>query len=554
MTPIGIDLGTTHTVIACFEDDGPRVLEGPDGALLPSVVALDEHDHLLVGASARERLLAGLPHSFARFKSAMGTPGDGKGRLDPTALSALVLREAKRIASEQLGEPVERAVISVPAWFREAQRRATVEAAHLAGLQVLRLVNEPTAAALNHGLGVDDELQTVAVLDLGGGTFDITLVELYDGVADVLASVGDTALGGEDATDRLLAEVLTRLDTPPLDPALRAQLRDQVEQAKRRLSSEPHCTLRWADQSLRLDRDDLDAALRPWTDRLRACIGQLRGQAGWTTPDHLLLVGGAARMPLVRRLAEQVLDVKALPYRDGDTGIALGAAVQAGLVLRHRALEDRLMSDVLTHSLGVDTHRQVDGVLLGDRFDALLSRGTTLPATATSRYVTLNPEQTHVSFAIFEGEDRVASRNHLLGQLEVQVEPGSLRSVEVRFTHDVSGLLEVEAEVDGGARERLVLQRSGLDVDEEAQQERLAALDALKVHPRDLLPNRLAIERGNRVVRLSSGPERELLVGLLDGLEAAMERRDDEAILHYRGRVLATCAARLDAIGLGEPT
>lgn len=553
-TPVGIDLGTTHTVVAVFGPDGPRVLDGPSGPLLPSVVALDDRDHVLVGQPARERLLAGDERALARFKSAMGserTFAFGSRHLDPTSLSALLLREARQIASEHLGEDVDRAVISVPAWFREAQRRATVEAAHLAGLQVLRLVNEPTAAALNHGLGVDDELRTVAVLDLGGGTFDITLVELYDGVADVLASVGDTALGGEDATDLLYGEVVQRLPAAPLLPEARAHLRERVERAKRHLSTAAVTTLTWEGADVEVTAPELERVLSPWTRRLRACIGQLRAQAGWTEPDTLLLVGGAARMPIVRRLAEEALGVDALPFRDGDTGIALGAAVQAGLVLRHEALEDRLMSDVLTHSLGVGTHRTVDGVLLGDRFDPLLSRGTTLPVSTTSHYHTLHPDQEKVTFTVYEGEDRMASRNHALGTLEIAVEPGALRTLEVRFTHDVSGLLEVEVEA-GDERRRLVLQRSGLAVDDDAQQERLGALASLKVHPRELLPNRLAIERGNRVVRSSSGPERELLVGLLDALEAAMERRDASSIVHYRTRVTAFCAARLDALGLGD--
>lgn len=510
---------------------------------MPSMVAMDAGGRLLVGDAAAERLRAGYSDAVGRFKSAMGTDRRftlGERQLDATSLSALVLREMREMATEALGTEVDRAVISVPAWFREPQRRATLDAAHLAGIEVLRLVNEPTAAALHHGLQADAEPRVVAVLDLGGGTFDLTLLELFDGVADVLASVGDVQLGGEDATDLLVQHVARALEVPPIDPTATMRLRLAVERAKRALSFEKSTEVDRGDQRVTLDRGELEQILQPWTRRLRDCVAQIRGAGRYQGPDEILLVGGAARMPLVRALAEDLFGVAPRPWTMGDTAIALGAAIQAGLVLDHAALSENLVSDVLTHSLGVAVCRQVGETLLPGRFDPILSRGTTLPASVERTYWTLHHTQTQVRFQVFEGEQRIAMHNQLLGELVVdELEPLSdqdtTQPVEVRFTHDANGLLEVDAAVPNtDLRRRVVLNRSGAQVSEEDLEARLTELAPLKTHPRDLLPNRWIYERATRVLGWLGGSRRARLDALLDHFEAAMEQRDTEAVERLR--------------------
>ncbi|MEO0605947.1 MAG: Hsp70 family protein [Myxococcota bacterium] len=466
--PLGIDLGTTHSLVAVFEDGGPRVLEHDLGsALVPSQVALDDDDHLLVGFPARTLRQRRPERGLARFKPDMGQARDlklGDTVLNPVTASALVLKELKAAAEARLGFPVQRAVISVPAWFREPQRKATLDAGQLAGFDVQRLINEPTAAALAHGLHADDDMRRVAVLDLGGGTFDVTVIELFEGLVDVRASVGDVHLGGEDATDAIVSWLTQQGSALSLTPLAFARVRHRAERAKRALSEASVVEIDRSDidgGTSRLDRATFAELCAPLLERMRALIGQALVQASLTPADidDVVLVGGSVRIPAVQDLATRVFGKPPLPLGEVDELVALGAAVQAGLIQGHAALRERLVTDVLTHSLGVSAVRSWQDEVYADRFVPLLGRGTTLPASRASTFQTVHPTQSEVVLHVYEGERRVASENHLLGTLSVPVpahgEDEDVReALEIRFTHDASGLLEVEATVLSNRRRR----------------------------------------------------------------------------------------------------
>jgi len=544
--PIGIDLGTTNSLVAVLRESGPEVLHNELGRpLTPSVVALDDSGHLLVGEPALERLRRGCVDAVARFKPRLGTSLTqriGQRDLSPSALSALILRELKEVAAVALGGDPRQAVISVPAWFREPQRRATVEAAALAGLGVQRLVNEPTAAALAYGLTAGDEPQTLAIVDLGGGTFDLTVLELFDGVADVRASVGDVNLGGEDFTDAIVQWAQRRAPTSDISPVALAQLRARAEAAKCRLSDADVVGLELSHGAIDLDRATLEEVTRPLQDRMASCMREAMMQSRLRpeTIDQVLLVGGATRMPLVAAVVERVFGQSPRPSGDLDQIVARGAAVQAGLVARHRAVRDRASTDVLTHSLGVAVLRQWGDAYFPDRFAPVLHRGTTLPASRVERFSTVHHEQTEVQLRIFEGESREVSDNEPLAVLTLEglrthADTEAREAIDVRFAHDASGLLEVEATLPStGEKVRTALTRGGVKLSESDLAASREVIARLKTHPRDLLPNRWLLEHATRIVEQLPGEDRDALDHLLTVFEGTLEHGDPEGIAQIR--------------------
>ncbi len=565
---VGIDLGTTHSLVAVFDDGAPRVLADALGqTMLPSVIAVADDGALLVGAAARERMTRQADAGIARFKTDMGSDRAaplGEHRLDPTQLSALVLRELKATAEAALGVPVDEAVITVPAWFKEPQRRATVAAAALAGLKVSRLIHEPTAAALAWGLTDTTTERVVVVLDLGGGTFDVSVLEIFEGVVEVLSSSGDTHLGGEDFTDALVERAHQALGVATLAPAVRGALRHRCEQAKRRLSTEPTVVIqlpqpladRWVDgATFEVRREDFDGWTAGLLGRLRACVREalVHAKKAPAAIDEVLLVGGATRGRAVRRLAGELFGRLPRTDLDPDHVVALGAAVQAALMAGEGPAGDVVLTDITPFSLGVGISRQVDGQLLHDQFDAILHRGTTIPVSRVTEYSTVHPGQTKVRMTIYQGEKRVASQNERLGELVLTVPPhdtpDAREALEVRFSHDTNGLLHVEATVvSSGERADVVIQRRAEALEGDALTAALAAMERLKVEPRELLPNRYSLERAHRVFEGLNAEQKPLLDGVLLRYEAALQRGEPAAIAATRAaldRVVADLVADL---------
>ena len=559
----GIDLGTTNSLIAWLKDGVPATISNVHGHVLtPSAVSVDADGSLLVGATARERLVTHPKRSAASFKRLMGSGQKltlaGVG-YRPEDLSALVLRSLKADAEQATGETVEEVIISVPAYFNDQQRKATRLAGELAGLKVLRLVNEPTAAALFHGIHERDADATFLIIDLGGGTFDVSILERFSGVMEVRATGGDSFLGGDDFTEamlQLLARKASLDDKWLAEPARSGALRFAAESAKRALASAPSCEVDLQGLglgTLALTQAEFEKACEPLLERLRAPIERALRDARLRVADldEIALVGGASRMPMVRRLVSQLFGRLPARHLDPDQTIALGVAVCAGLTSRDEAFEEMVLTDVCPHTLGIrvaedDGH----GGHVGDVFLPIIERNTVVPASRVKTVQTVADNQSRLSVAIFQGESRHCSQNIELGGVELQIPPlkaGQVK-VDVRYTYDVNGILDVDIAVaDHGIEKNLVIRKLAGDVSDAEIERRRLELAALKVHPRDQDQNRLVLERANRLYEQLLGDEREQVGRWLGQFESVLARQDGKEIAAARTQF----AAALDSVERG---
>jgi molecular chaperone HscC len=524
------------------------------GSLLtPSAVSVDDDGTVMVGLSARERLLSHPRQSVASFKRYMGSNRTfqlGARTFRAEELSALVLQALKADAEAFLGQSINEAIITVPAYFNDAQRKATKAAGEMAGLKVERLLNEPTAAALAYGLQEGAAERKILVLDLGGGTFDVSILEMFEGVMEVRASAGDNFLGGEDfvdvIVDRFMAEVGASAGIAPLSQSndIHANLRRQAEIAKRALSDrEQHeielvhdgGTTRWS-----ITRDDFEAASEPLIRRLRAPIERAIRDAN-LNPDQvtdLVLVGGATRMPVVRRMAARLFQRLPIAQINPDEVVARGAAVQAGLKMRDMALDDVVMTDVAPYSLGVNVrNRLADNSHMDGLYLPIIERNTVIPVSRSKRLSTSADGQRQVKIRVFQGEARMVNDNIEIGQLSVPVPPAPAgkEAIDVRFTYDVSGLLEVEVLVESTRQTvQLIIEGNPGILSQEEIETRLAALKVLKIHPRDQAENQAVIARAERLYQERLGDERAAIGKLLDEFRIILGRQIPSEIEQYR--------------------
>ncbi|MFN7386148.1 MAG: Hsp70 family protein [Lysobacteraceae bacterium] len=547
---VGIDLGTTHSLIGAFIDGAPRLFPNAHGSLLtPSAISVDEHGTLLIGQPAKDRLISHPDHSVASFKRWMGSKREtrlGKRAYLPEELSALVIRSLLDDAEAALGHRPSEAVISVPAYFGDAQRRATRRAGELAGIRVDRLINEPTAAALAYGLSERLDDAHVLVLDLGGGTFDVSILELFEGVVRVHASAGDNFLGGDDFTDALEDRWLATADfiRAQLHPGEASLLRQRAEAATRELcagrEAQIALSVRGRDHVLGIDEAAFDALVAPLVARLRTPIERAIRDAGLRGPDltEIVMVGGASRMPQLARLAARLLGRLPLRHVSPDEAIAHGACTAAGLKARDASLEEVVLTDVCPHSLGVAISLDLGNGLRSDgHFDPIIERNSTVPVSRMREYSPVHAQQTAVTLHVFQGENPRVEHNVALGSLDVPLPPGKPeeRAVDVRFTYDINGVLQVEARVQktGVVRELLVVQ-DGSGLDEVEARRRLAELAALKVHPRDEQPNVAVVARAERLYAESLGDDRQQVRQMLLQFQAALMTQDRDLVAQHR--------------------
>lgn len=563
---IGIDLGTTHSLVAVLDGARPRCLPNVDGELLTaSAVGIGDDGSVLVGAAARARAITHPALTATSFKRAMGTSQPvqlGAQSYSAVELSALVLAALKRDAEAALGAPVGRAVITVPAYFGEPQRQATRAAAELAGLEVARLVNEPTAAALAYCLDQRDRELTVAVLDLGGGTFDVTVLSLMEGVVEVRASAGDARLGGDDFT-AALAEHLNahhQLQGRPefkREPAVWARVLEAAQQAKHQLGNGGSVPLSLTGLPSRLGYTQFEYELtqaqatllwQPLLARLRTPIARALSDASLTPDaiDEVVLVGGATRMLPVRALTRELFGKEPLTSLAPDEAVALGAAVQAGLVARAAAVEDVVVTDVAPFTLGVATAEPYGGSVVSGIFDPIIDRGTVVPVSRAKEFSRIHPAQTSLKIIVYQGEHAMCADNNRLGELLIEGlgPPTPEADVELRFSYDPSGVIEVDATLRRtGKRHQLVLQDTPGRLSPEALTRARERLARLKLHPRDALPNATALARGDALYVELVGQTRNELGHLLSAFRAALAAQDAAAIEHLRA-VLNDVVAR----------
>lgn len=539
---IGIDLGTTNSLAALMKDGRPITLLNEMGEdLIPSAVAVAEDGALLVGRAAKDRLVTSPNSGRAFFKRDMGTPATylfGRRKWTPVECSAAVLKELKRIAELNLGAPIDSAVITVPAYFHDHQRQATIEAAKMAGLRVERLLNEPTAAALAYGFRADSSLSTLLVFDLGGGTFDVTVLQCFEGVIEVKASAGESRLGGEDYTDALATWIMDEFRWKPADSD-RGRWRELVEQLKRRLTKEESALIAIGNREAPVSRADFRLATSELTLRLRPVVRRALRDAK-ITPKHLdavLLAGGASRMPVVFDQLREDLDHPPDTSMDPDRAIALGAAVQQALCAGDGAVSDLVLTDVCPHTLGVEIAKEMGRrVHEAGYYSPVIDRNTTVPVSRSHVYGTLDPEQDEIYLQIFQGEGRLVKDNQKIGEIKVnglRHRPGQKcpGKIDVRFTYGMNGILEVEVTIleSGKKLAEVFEQRPGMLTKKQIE-EGVRALQSLKTHPREAPLNRARLERANRLYADLRGDARERLVEFTDRFEAALISQDTTKI------------------------
>ncbi|CAI8859130.1 chaperone protein HscC [Pseudomonas donghuensis] len=544
---LGIDLGTTNSLVAVWQDGRAQLIPNALGDVLtPSVVSLDEDGSILVGKAARSRLTTHPQRTAAAFKRFMGSEKKitlGDQTFSPEELSALVLGSLKADAEAFLGCPISEAVISVPAYFSDEQRKRTSFAAELAGLKVQRLINEPTAAAMAYGLH-EQKFERTLIFDLGGGTFDVTVLEYALPLIEVHASTGDNFLGGEDFTAALLQACLQDWQLKPamLAPQALASLTDAIEQLKCKLGEgEQH--LSWngdgVSRQWSLDEARAQKIWAPLLARIRAPIEQALRDARLRASDldSLVLVGGATRMPVIQQMVSTLFG--RLPYRhlDPDTIVALGAATQAACKARDSAIEELILTDVCPYTLGIAA---VDGEYQSEIFAPIIDRNTVIPTSRIKPFYSTHIEQKMISIRVYQGERPSVEDNIFVDSFKVPLTPnGKLQRLDVRFSYDINGLLEVDVTLPGtGEQFSHVIDRSPTGLDEEARQASHARLAGLKIHPRDALPNRTLLARLERAWSQTLGDDRDLIGDWLKEFSAILAGQHSTEIANARQRLI----------------
>ena len=553
---VGIDLGTTNSLVGFWRDGATTLIPNALGHFLtPSAVGMSDDGQILVGLPARERLVTNPALTAAAFKRYMGTDrvvALGRKQFRAEELSALVLRSLKADAEAFLGAPVDEAIITVPAYFNDTQRKATKAAGELAGLQVKRLLTEPTAAALAYGRETMGEESTILVVDLGGGTFDVSVLQCFEGVMEVRAAAGDSWLGGEDFVDAIVAAFMAGpgrdAGLPPAASGapVHGALRRQAELAKRKLSDADEAAIELAHDgkllSWSLTRDTFEKISEPLLARLRAPIERALRDAR-VDPEllsQIVLAGGASRMPMFRRLIARLFQRLPVQNINPEEVVAHGAAVRAGLAMRDASLDEVVLTDVAPFTLGTEVaERDGSGGHIEGFFLPILERNTVIPASRSKVMSTIADNQTKLEIKIYQGESRLVRDNVLLGQLKLRVPraPAGHESVEVRFTYDTSGLLEAEATVRStGHKESVVIEGNPGVLSPQEIQQRLVKLSQLKVHPRDEAEATAIVARAKRLYEERLGAAREEIGGWLAQFMAVLERQEPREIARARER------------------
>ncbi|MDR1815077.1 MAG: molecular chaperone HscC [Clostridiales Family XIII bacterium] len=550
MPIIGIDLGTTNSLAAVFRDGAPVIIPNSFGEhLTPSVVSVartaDGGEEILTGKIAAERRFTAPNETASVFKRNMGAKKEyklgGKTFL-PEELSSLIIKKLKEDAEVFLGEPVTEAVISCPAYFSEAQRRATKAAGELAGLTVDRIVSEPTAAAVAYGMHEKAGVSKYLIFDLGGGTFDVSILEYTDSIMEVRAVAGDNYLGGEDFTQALIDLFLLRrgVKAETLTDKERAALYLAAEAAKRAFSKERvvtiACAIGGVSQSEQISADDFETTCQPLMARLKAPVIRALSDASVRSGDisAVVLVGGATKMPIIRSFVGKLFGLLPFSTIDPDEAVALGAAVQAAMKERNESIKELLLTDVCSYTLGIEVaHIRANGLLQAGIYQPIIERNTVIPTSRVETFYTVHDNQKIVEVGVYQGESRTTKDNVFLGSLEIPVPPAPAgkESVDVRFTYDVNGILEVEITAAAtGETRRAVIEKSPGAMTPEEIEKSLKSLAHLKIHPRDRDEYRYLIEKGERLYQESIGEEREHIGRVMTDFDEVLDRQNREEI------------------------
>ncbi len=557
---VGIDLGTTNSLCAVFQDSKPKLIPNSVGQFLtPSVVGVLEDGQILVGSAAKELRVTQPDRCVSCFKRWMGQNRQvelGHLSFTPTELSSFVLKSLLEDANSYLENEITEAVITVPAYFNDHQRNATKQAGQLAGFHVRRILNEPTAAALTYGFHDRDAEKRLLVVDLGGGTFDVTLMEVFEGTLEIVSTAGESFLGGEDFTERIVAAVLQaqkiQLEVAELQQPLRvARLRRLCEEAKRKLTDCQSVSIKLPEKDGHLAEDgpQIEISRRQFAkiskslgERLKGPISKALRDADCKPEDveDVIFVGGATRMPLVHELVHKYFHKEPRITFDPDEVVALGAAVQAALISDDRAVDDMVMTDVCPFTLGIDTAKEFGSQIKSGYFTPIIHRNTTIPVSKEHAFQTIAANQREVQIKVYQGEHRLVEKNLKLGELQVAgIPPGPAgQEINIRFTYDLNGILEVEGYVPGSSKKfRTVLTQSTKTLDQGEFEEAVRKLQQLKYYPREDLGNQELLRFSERLVGEVSPFHRDQLETAIDSFESAMGEGDYESV-KYAGQGL----------------
>ena len=546
MAIIGIDLGTTNSLVAIWKDGQAEIIPNVlKKHLTPSVVSVDENNEILIGEVAKERLITHPEYTVANFKRFMGSGKKfniGNYAFTPEELSSFVLRRLKEDAESYLGEEIVEAVISVPAYFNDAQRKATKKAGELAGLKVERLISEPTAAAIAYGLHQEQDETQFLIFDLGGGTFDISILELFEGVMEVKSIAGDNFLGGEDF-NKLLVEYFiekNNLDLKDLNRKAVSALFKQAELCKRALSNNENAAMSFMinekNFEIQIDRSNFENLCSNLILRLRHPVERALRDADIPPSEieAVILIGGSTRMPLVRNVVSKMFNKLPFSNINPDETVALGASIQAALKEKNTDLKELVLTDVCPYTLGVAIAERING----DNYKAgyflpIIERNSPVPISKVQDLVPIGDDQTIMNIKVYQGENRKVENNIALGELKIAIprDKAGKQKVAVRYTYDINGLLEVEATVEStGLMKTIIIENAPGSMTEEEIKARMEALKDVKIHPRDRTENRLLLARGERLYEEALGEMRDYIGKLLNELERVLATQNPKLI------------------------
>ena len=549
MAIIGIDLGTTNSLVAYWSEGKAKIIPNVLGRnLTPSVISIDEKDGILVGDVAKERLITHPELTVANFKRFMGTSKKfkiGSYTFKPEELSSIILNSLKADAEAFLLEEVTEAVISVPAYFNDAQRKATKRAGELAGIKVERLISEPTAAAIAYGLNQESDNTQFLVFDLGGGTFDVSILELFEGVMEVKSIAGDNYLGGEDFNSLLVSyvEETTNVNLKSLGAKTISAIFKQAELCKIALSDNESASMKIVledkEYEVEITRSKFEKICADLIFRLRHPVERTLRDADISPSEieAVILIGGSTRMPLVRSVVSKMFNKLPFSNINPDETVALGAAIQAALKERNSDLKEIVLTDVCPYTLGVAVANNLgSGKYESGYFLPIIERNSPIPISKVERLVTISNNQKNISVNVYQGEGRRVENNIFLGEIEVTVQPkeAGKEAIDVRYTYDINGLLEVEVTImSTGVKSRIVIEKEEGSMSKEEIDEAIAKLKDIKIHPRDKTENRLLLARGERLYEETLGEKREYVARLLNEFESVLATQDLRIIKEY---------------------
>ena len=519
---IGIDLGTTNSLATYIDDNGKiEFIKNEYGnILIPSVVGIDENDAIIVGELAKERRMMNAGETASNFKRRMGTDAKIKVKnrtFDAQMLSSFVLKHLKENAEKQLNEKINRAIISVPAYFNDKQRRDTKMAAELAGLTVERLINEPTAAALSLGSNILNQNLKFIVLDLGGGTFDVTLLETFEDIMEVLSISGDTMLGGEDFTTKICEIFLKniKLSIADLSRDERTKLYTKADRAKKLISLknvEIEMEIKGKKYKSEITQENFRETVKPLLVKMKVAIDKALqdGNTDAREIEKVILVGGAVKLGIIEEFVEKyfhkmrgekiyfnnddfIENNKLVSIAaDPDTVVAYGVGIAVGMKERNKVFKERILTDVCPFTLGTE--------IVGRRFAPIIPRNTTVPTSRSEYFYTIEDYQSQVTVGIYQGESLNIDDNLFLGEflLDVPQNLAGKEAINVRFTYDINGILEVEAKVvsTGVKKSKLIING---DLSEEEKNEKIKMLEEIKIQSENKNKDKLLLERANRI-------------------------------------------------------